>query len=144
MFIANDNNAGQRVNGTLWVVKAIDEEESSVCVQIFGGEEVEVAPHERKVRQYVYNAQKKELSSEAVGSFTQLPLKLCWSTTIHKSQGKTYDHVIFDAQGIFEKGQLYVALSRCRTLEWIHLISPIKLSQAMIDYRVTEFISTYQ
>jgi ATP-dependent DNA helicase PIF1 len=144
MFIANDNVWGQRVNGTLGVVKSIDEEESRVRVQIFGGEEVEVAPHERKVRQYVYNAQKKELSSEAVGSFTQLPLKLCWSTTIHKSQWKTYDHVIFDADGIFEKGQLYVALSRCRTLEGIHLVTPIKMSQAMIDYRVTEFINTYQ
>lgn len=144
MFIANDNVTSQRVNGTLGVITAIDEEESSVRVQIFGWEEVEVVPHEWKVRQYVYDHQKKELSSEAVGSFTQLPLKLCWSTTIHKSQWKTYEQVIFDASGIFEKGQLYVALSRCRTLEWIHLISPIKLTQAMIDYRVTEFIRTYQ
>ncbi len=144
MFVANDTSGGERVNGTLGVVTAIDDEESTVTVAIFGGEEVIVSPHEWKVRQYVYDQKKKELASEAVGSFTQLPLKLCWSTTIHKSQWKTYDQVIFDASGIFEKGQLYVALSRCRTLEGIHLIAPIRTSQAMIDYRITKFIATNQ
>ncbi|MFN5236625.1 MAG: ATP-binding domain-containing protein, partial [Bacteroidota bacterium] len=80
------------------------------------------------------------LETEVVGSFSQFPLKLAWAITIHKSQGKTFDKVIIDlAGGAFEHGQLYVALSRCRTLEGIVLRKPIRPADVITDERVVDF-----
>jgi ATP-dependent DNA helicase PIF1 len=81
-----------------------------------------------------------ELVREIIGSFTQLPVKLAWAITIHKSQGKTFDRVILDlGRGGFAHGQVYVALSRCRSLAGITLRKPIRHSDIRMDAVVREF-----
>ena len=80
------------------------------------------------------------LETESAGSFRQYPLKLAWAITIHKSQGKTFDRVRINLEGgAFEHGQLYVALSRCRTLEGIVLTRPIRPQDIITDERIADF-----
>jgi len=77
---------------------------------------------------------------EVRGRFTQYPLTLAWATTIHKSQGKTLDNVLIDlGYGAFAHGQLYVALSRCRTLNGIFLQRPIRPQDIIVDERIVNF-----
>jgi hypothetical protein len=93
------------------------------------------------VSQYFYNQETKKLDAETVGSFSQIPLRLAWACTIHKSQGKTFDQVIIDLQGgAFAHGQTYVALSRCKTLEGIKLVTPLDENYVILDSSVAEFI----
>ena len=81
-----------------------------------------------------------KISYEPIGSFTQFPFKLAWAFSIHKSQGKTYDKVIVDlGSKIFEKGQLYVALSRCKSLDGLYLRCEIRLSDILVDPRILKF-----
>ena len=80
------------------------------------------------------------IDTKVVGSFKQIPLRLAWAITIHKSQGKTFDKVIIDmGRGAFEHGQTYVALSRCRTLEGIVLKQRIRPQDIMVDMRIVEY-----
>jgi ATP-dependent exoDNAse (exonuclease V) alpha subunit len=84
------------------------------------------------------------IDTETLGNFTQLPLRLAWAITIHKSQGKTFDKVIIDlGSGAFEHGQTYVALSRCRSLEGIVLKTPLRMQDILIDERVVQFYETH-
>jgi ATP-dependent exoDNAse (exonuclease V) alpha subunit len=79
--------------------------------------------------------------SEAVGTFTQYPFRLAWAITIHKSQGKTLERVIIDlGNGAFAAGQLYVALSRCKTLGGIALKQPVSHSDIRCDNAVVAFM----
>jgi predicted DNA-binding transcriptional regulator YafY len=85
------------------------------------------------------------LDAFSVWSFTQIPLTLAWAVTIHKSQGKTFDKVIIDLSSwIFAYGQTYVALSRCRSLEWIVLTTKVEQSHIRLDYNVVRFVSKIQ
>ena len=141
MFIANDPD-GRWVNGTLW--KIVTLKKDLIVVQIYGWEEVEVEPHTWKVSHYEYNPGKKRLDAYAIGSFTQIPLTLAWAVTIHKSQWKTFDKVIIDlSSGIFAHGQTYVALSRCRSLEWIQLTTEVNSGHIKLDDNVVRFVSYY-
>ncbi len=90
---------------------------------------------------YEFDAQSKQIFSEPVGAFTQFPLRLAWAVTIHKSQGKTFDKVMIDlGRGTFAHGQLYVALSRCRSLEGIVLKSQVRPRDVIVDERVVAFM----
>lgn len=90
-----------------------------------------------------YTTRNKQVEQVIVGSYTQIPLKLAWAITVHKGQGQTMDKIHIDMDnGAFASGQLYVALSRCRTLEGITLSRPIYTSDIIIDDDVRDFYST--
>ncbi len=90
---------------------------------------------------YTLNEKTKQIEAEVQGTFKQYPLRLAWAITIHKSQGLTFEHAIIDAQASFASGQVYVALSRCKTLEGLVLASPIGNTAIINDNRVSEYIS---
>jgi hypothetical protein len=94
---------------------------------------ITVTPLEWQNIKYSIDEETKEIKEEILGTFTQFPLKLAWAITIHKSQGLTFDRAIIDAQAAFAHGQVYVALSRCRSFEGIVLSSKINLSSVKTD-----------
>lgn len=142
MFVVNDSQ-GRWANGTLGMVKDIQGE--NISVELFDGETVEVKPYTWRVSQYVYDYDKQKLDSEVVGSFSQIPLKLAWACTIHKSQGKTFDTVVLDLRGgSFAHGQTYVALSRCKSIQWLKLTTKILLQDVILDAAVVEFMKQYK
>ena len=88
---------------------------------------------------YTLDEKTKEIEEAVIGTFTQYPLKLAWAITIHKSQGLTFDRAVIDANAAFAHGQVYVALSRCRTLDGLVLSSPIKQRGIIDDPHISEF-----
>lgn len=89
--------------------------------------------------QYTVNPETQAIEEEVAGTFEQYPLKLAWAITIHKSQGLTFDHMLIDAADAFSHGQVYVALSRCRSLEGIQLTSPIPANAVKTDTKIHAF-----
>lgn len=139
MFVNNDYE-GRWVNGTLGLVKTILAD--SVVVTLENNDEVEVSRHTWTVHRTVFDPQKRILKTEELGDFIQVPLRLAWAVTIHKSQGKSFDRVYVDLFGrIFATGQLYVALSRCRTLGGLHLSRGIRQNDVLVDPRVVRFLT---
>ena len=137
MFIRNDSD-GQYYNGKLGRVEEISPK-GVVTVRDLEGNPIVVNPVEWPNIQYVLNDESGEIEPNIIGKFKQLPLKVAWAITIHKSQGLTFDRVIIDAGAAFAFGQVYVALSRCRSLEGISLDSPIRVSSIYTDGFVSDF-----
>jgi len=143
VMLLNNDRQGRWINGTLGTVTKIGKE--SVWVKLDGAEEEEVSPFTWEVYRSVYNEKTKQIEKETIGTFCQLPLRLAWAVTIHKSQGKTFDRVIIDfGRGTFVHGQAYVALSRCRTFKGLVLKRPLKKSHILMDYRVSKFLTSFQ
>lgn len=139
MFIRNDNN-GRYYNGRIGHVTYVDNEKILVlCPGDEDAIEVEVETWENT--KYTLNEKTKQIEAEVQGTFKQYPLRLAWAITIHKSQGLTFEHAIIDAQASFASGQVYVALSRCKTLEGLVLASPIGNAAIINDSRVSDYIS---
>lgn len=138
MFIRNDISGEKKYfNGKLGVVSALDENEIKVILE---GSEREITVKREVWEQKKYSLdQEKNIKEEVLGSFEQFPIKLAWAVTIHKSQGLTFDKVIIDAGKSFTAGQVYVALSRCRTLEGIVLKSKITPEVIFKDNRILQF-----
>jgi ATP-dependent DNA helicase PIF1 len=143
MFLVNDPD-GWWVNGSLGTVTGLEDEAPTVRLDE-SGEEVEVYPFSWESIHARYNQERQEIESEVVGRFTQVPLKLAWAITIHKSQGKPFDRVVIDpGRGAFTTGQTYVALSRCRTLDGITLRKPLRMSDIRLDYAIVRFLTQFQ
>ncbi|MEA3493558.1 MAG: AAA family ATPase [Candidatus Margulisiibacteriota bacterium] len=142
VMMLNNDSMRQWVNGTLGVVSEIGD--GVVEVELEDGGSAIVEPYKWEIFHFTLDG-KGGLATEPVGSFTQLPMKLAWAVTIHKSQGKTFDRVIIDlGRGTFAHGQLYVALSRCRSLAGIVLKKPVKNGHILMDWRVVRFVTGYQ
>ena len=139
MFIKNDSNPEKRYyNGKIGKIIALDKKE--IRVHCKGDlEDILVTPETWENVNYTLDPETKEISENAIGSFSQMPLRLAWAITIHKSQGLTFDKAIIDANAAFAHGQTYVALSRCRTLEGIVLKNKIASESIITDSRVTSF-----
>lgn len=138
MFIRNDTAPEKKYyNGKLAMISRMDEEGIHV---ILDDTEEEIVVHRELWEQKKYFVDgDKNIQEEVVGSFEQYPIKLAWAVTIHKSQGLTFDRVIIDAGKSFASGQVYVALSRCRTLEGIVLKSQITPNVIFSDERIEKF-----
>ena len=139
MFVKNDPSAEKAYyNGKIGKVTRIAEE--SVWVECPGdAEPVETKPVTWSSIRYSLDPQSREVKEEIAGTFTQVPLKPAWAITIHKSQGLTFDRVVIDARAAFASGQVYVALSRCRTLEGIILSTPVIASGIRSDALVQRY-----
>lgn len=144
MFVKNDPSSEKKYyNGKIGhVVEIVDD---IILVQCPGDDEpVAVEQLEWENSKYVINEQTQEMETEVQGTFRQYPLRLAWAITIHKSQGLTFDKAIIDAALSFASGQVYVALSRCRTLEGMVLATPLSQSSVMTDLRVEDYIENQE
>lgn len=144
MFLKNDQMK-RWVNGSLGTVMDIFET-GTVQVILDGddvveyGETVMVNRERWEQKKYSYNSLEKKLVSDVSGTFDQIPLSPAWACTIHKSQGKTFSKVNINITSrIFADGQLYVALSRCRTIEGIHISRPINSDDIIVNPIIISF-----
>ena len=141
MFVRNDMTAEKRYfNGKIGKVTAISGE--TVEVTCPGEvEAIEVGPVTWENIEYTVDPETSEISQKIIGTFRQYPLKPAWAITIHKSQGLTFDKAIIDAQDAFAFGQVYVALSRCRTFEGLVLSSLLRPQAVKTDATVLNFVA---
>ncbi|MBO4328385.1 MAG: helix-turn-helix domain-containing protein [Bacteroidales bacterium] len=140
MFVKNDPSPEKAFfNGKIGRVVGIDEDEGTVDVQC-GDERLTVGKLQWQNMEYTINAESKDIEENEIGSFTQIPLRLAWAVTIHKSQGLTFDKLIVDAGQAFAHGQVYVALSRCTALDGLVLKTRIPSSALVIDFSVNRFV----
>ena len=139
MFIKNDSSHEKRYfNGKIGKIVSLSKDEAFVSCPEDDEDIVTTAETWENVN-YSINQDTKEISEHITGSFSQIPLRLAWAITIHKSQGLTFEKAIIDTKASFAHGQTYVALSRCRTLEGIVLKSPISATSIISDTRVISF-----
>ena len=139
MFVKNDPEPDKKFyNGKIGVIESLSDDE--LIVRCPGDEEpIFVSPLEWENVKYKINEANKEIQESVEGSFTQIPLRLAWSITIHKSQGLTFDKAIIDSEMAFAHGQVYVALSRCRSLEGMVLSSPVNKNSLVGQYVLDKF-----
>jgi hypothetical protein len=140
IFIKNDTGQNRKFyNGMLGVVSEVSDEEVKVLPVDANFPELAVGLETWKNIRYSLNKETSLVDEVVVGSFTQYPLRLAWAITIHKSQGLTFDRAIIDAAQAFAPGQVYVALSRCTTLDGLVLQSRITPASVTIDANVVAF-----
>ena len=140
MFVKNDNQQPRQFyNGQIGKITAITQHTITVESE---NEKIEVKPMEWENIHYETDQATRTIKETIIGTFKQYPLRLAWAITIHKSQGLTFDKVLIDAEAAFAYGQVYVALSRCRSLEGIILMSPINTHSLENDKEILAFEKT--
>jgi ATP-dependent DNA helicase PIF1 len=144
IMMVNNDPRGRWVNGTMGKVLSIEQKDDKevVVVKLETGLKVNIAPNKWEISQFFL--EDEQIKAKVVGSFTQYPLVLAWALTIHKSQGKTFEKVVFDiGRGAFTPGQVYVALSRCTSLEGVVLKKPIQKHHMWMDKDITHFLNQF-
>ncbi len=144
VMLLNNDKEKRWVNGSIGKIESIAHYETGdeVRVALLDGRTVDVGTYAWDLYHFSYDEVLRKLVSKKIGSFTQYPIMLAWAVTIHKSQGKTFDKVIVDVgRGTFAHGQLYVALSRCTTLDGLVLRNLVKREHIIMDGRVVRFLS---
>jgi len=148
VMLVNNDKYGRWVNGSLGIVRGLarmDGEDDRVLVRLNDGKTVEVTPNMWELFEYQYDTKTKKNTTRTTGTFTQYPVRLAWAVTIHKSQGKTFDHVVIDmGRGAFAHGPFYVALSRCTSFDGIILTKKISKGHIRMDWRVAKFLTMFQ
>ena len=140
MFVKNDNAIDERrwVNGSIATIEFLSDE--LIEVKLKDGSIHEIKKEVWENRKFKWDKKKGEITSEIIGTFEQFPIKLAWAITIHKSQGLTFENVKIDlGTGTFANGQLYTALSRCKSMEGLSLVRRIKLTDIIKDHRISDF-----
>lgn len=139
MFIKNDSSSEKRYfNGKIGKVIHLDIDEVIVNCPEDDFNIVTTFETWENIK-YTVDSETKAITEDKIGSYSQMPLRLAWSITIHKSQGLTFEKAIIDAEGAFAHGQTYVALSRCKSLEGLVLKSKIEPNQIISDQHVIDF-----
>ena len=138
MFIKNNRDQGY-YNGKIGWIDEFDEESGQFLVRCSEDELIWVGKEVWENIQYSYNSDKNEIGTNKKGDFSQYPLRLAWAITIHKSQGLTFDKAVIDAGSAFATGQVYVALSRLRTLEGLVLKSMFSENELPADKQIDSF-----
>ena len=144
MFVKNDSSGQHRYyNGKLATVTAfVEDEEGRELVEVVDdeGNAMEVGRETWENLKYIMDDSDGHISQEVDGTYSQYPLRPAWAVTIHKAQGLTFERVAIDAADAFAFGQVYVALSRCRTLEGLTLTTPLTAGVAFGDEAVSRFV----
>lgn len=138
MFVKNDSGEKRRYyNGKLAVINHLSKDK--IVVRFEDGSEMELEEETWRNVRYSLNEDSGDIQEEELGAFTQYPIRLAWAITIHKSQGLTFDRVVIDAGQAFAAGQVYVALSRCTSLDGIVLFSRITVDSIHTDQNAIAF-----
>ena len=141
MILKNDAGEFKRYfNGKIGKVASLDE--NRIIVEFSDQSKVQIEKASWNNIQYTWNTEKRKIEEKVVGTFTQYPLRLAWAITVHKSQGLTFERVYADLGSAFEDGQVYVALSRCTSLNGLVLKTQIPRSKIRTNKKVIEFAKT--
>lgn len=148
VMLVNNDSSGRWVNGSIGQITAIEydpeKQTDAILVKLSTGQVVDVFPETWDVFKYDFDEEAKALTTSKIGGFTQYPLRLAWAITVHKSQGKTFDNIIVDLGITFTPGQMYVALSRCTSIEGLILKKKVTPQNIFIDRRIVSFVTNFQ
>lgn len=139
MMIHNDNTNHQYVNGSCGTIVTLTKNLIEVELEGESQETITVSPEIWRNIKYNVNKKDATIEEEELGTFQQYPIRLAWAITIHKAQGLTFDKIKLDVAKAFSSGQVYVAMSRCRSLEGIIFTSELNRSSLSVNRHVESY-----